>query len=93
MRLFHKRRSDLSEAVKGLTYTAHVSRLEQKEIERILTRTFSTEDGKKALAWLQVITFQRAQGGSTPDEQIRFSEGQRTLVATIMRMIDRGRNS
>ena len=92
MNLF-KSKPDLAEAVKGIAYTTHISRLEQKEIERIFTRLFSSEDGKKALAWLQVMTFHRAQGGATPDEQIRFTEGQRALVASIMRMIDRGKNN
>ncbi len=91
--MLFKSKQNLAESVNGLAYTAHISKLEQKEIERIFTRLFSTEDGKKALAWLQVMTFHRAQGGATPDEQIRFTEGQRALVANIMRMIDRGRSN
>lgn len=30
-------------------------------------------------------------GASTPDEQLRYAEGQRSLMATILRLIDRGR--
>lgn len=72
-------------------YTAHVSKLEQRDIEHCFARLFSTEDGKKALAWLQVMTFQRVQGASAPDEQLRYMEGQRSLMASILRLIDRGR--
>lgn len=75
----------------NVAYINHVSRLEQKDIERCFARLFATEDGKKVLAWLQVVTFQKVQGASTPDEQLRYAEGQRSLMATILRLIDRGR--
>ncbi|MCB1530927.1 MAG: hypothetical protein H6853_04780 [Rhodospirillales bacterium] len=65
--------------------------MEQKEIERSFARLFSSEDGKKVLAWLQVMTFQRVQGAGTPEDQLRYMEGQRAMVATILRLIDRGR--
>ncbi|PZQ48727.1 MAG: hypothetical protein DI551_01070 [Micavibrio aeruginosavorus] len=74
-------------------FISHVSRLEQKEIERSFARVFASEEGKKVLAWLQVMTFQRASGSSSTDEQLRYMEGQRSLVASILRMIDRGRNN
>lgn len=73
-------------------YTSHVSRLEQSEIERIFARVFSSEEGQKVLAWLQVMTFHRAGNAGSTDEQLRFMEGQRSLVASILRMIDRGKN-
>ena len=63
-----------------------------REIENSYARLFATDDGRRALAHLQTITFQRALGAATPDEQIRYAEGQRSLVATILRLIDRGRN-
>jgi hypothetical protein len=71
----------------------HVSKLEQRDIERCFARLFSTEDGKKVLAWLQVITFQRAQGINSTDDQLRYAEGQRSLMASILRLIDRGRSN
>ena len=67
-------------------------KLEQKDMERVFTRLFSTEDGQRALSYLQVMTFQRGYGPNASDEQLRHMEGQRSLVATILRMIDRGRN-
>ena len=71
----------------------HVSKLEQREIERCFTRLFATEDGKKVLAWLQVMTFQKVQGAGSSDDQLRYSEGQRSLMASILRLIDRGRSN
>lgn len=71
----------------------HVSKLEQREIERCFARLFATDDGKKVLAWLQVITFQRAQGINSSDDQLRYTEGQRSLMASILRLIDRGRSN
>lgn len=73
-------------------YTAHVSKLEQADIERSFARVFSSEEGKKVLAWLQVMTFHRAGSSNTTHEQLRFMEGQRSLMASILRMIDRGKN-
>lgn len=69
-----------------------LSRFEMREIEYAFARLFSTEDGRKVLAHLQAITFQRALGAATSDEQIRYAEGQRSLVATILRLADRGRH-
>ena len=81
----------ISEAQKGMMYSTQVSRIEQKDMARVFARLFSTEDGRKALAYLQVMTFQRALGAAAPDEQLRYMEGQRAMVATILRLIDRGR--
>lgn len=65
--------------------------LPQQDIERIFARCFSTEDGKKVLAHLQVMTFSRAYGPDASDQHLRYAEGQRALVANILRLIDRGR--
>ncbi len=77
----------------SMAYTSHISRLEQRDIEHAFARLFSSEDGKKVLAWLQVMTFHRAASANTADDQLRFMEGQRNLVATILRMIDRGKTN
>lgn len=86
-------RSNATEIEQSAIYTSQISRLEQKEIERSFARLFSTEEGKKVLAWLQVMTFQRTSGSNTTDEQLRYMEGQRGLVASILRMIDRGKHN
>ncbi len=71
----------------------HVSRLEQKDIEHCFARLFSTDDGKKVLAWLQVMTFHKVQGINSTDDQLRYAEGQRSLMAAILRLIDRGKGN
>ncbi len=63
----------------------------QQDVERVFARCFSTEDGKKVLAHLQVMTFSRAYGPDASDQQLRHAEGQRALMANILRLIDRGR--
>ncbi len=78
---------------KNIELSSHVARLEQKEIERSFARVFSTEEGKKVLAWLQVMTFQKAAGINSTDEHLRFMEGQRHLMASVLRMIDRGKSN
>lgn len=90
--LFFKEKR-FSDVARDFDYTAHISRLEQKDIERCFARVFSSEDGKKVLAWLQVMTFHRAANAGAPDEQLRFMEGQRNLVASILRLIDRGKQN
>ena len=67
-------------------------RMEMRDIARTYARLFSSDDGRKVLAHLQVMTFHRALGATSPDEQLRYMEGQRSLVATILRLVDRGRN-
>lgn len=63
----------------------------QQDVERLFARVFSSEDGKKILAHLQVMTFSRAYGPDASDQQLRYAEGQRALVANILRLVDRGR--
>lgn len=63
----------------------------QQDIERIFARLFSSDDGRKVLAHLQVMTFSRAYGPEASDQQLRYAEGQRALVANILRLVDRGR--
>ena len=90
------RRSEATPALdltrKGLIHTPpDPGRVEMRAIERAFARLFSTEDGRLVLAHLQAVTFQRALGSASPDEQLRYAEGQRSLVAMILRLIDRGR--
>ncbi len=91
--MFFPKRSDADRIENNAVFTSHISRLEQKEIERSFARVFSTEEGKKVLAWLQVMTFQRVSGSSSTDDQLRYMEGQRSLVASVLRMVDRGKNN
>lgn len=81
-----------SSSIEDMAYTTFVSKMEKSDIEKCFARLFSTEDGKKAIAWLQIITFHRAANGLASDELLRHMEGQRSLLAIILRLIDRGKN-
>lgn len=83
-----------SPAEKGLIYAPYEpGRSEMRDVERAFARLFTTSDGQKVLAYLQVMTFQRALGPGSADEQLRYMEGQRSMMATILRLIDRGRQA
>lgn len=90
--IFNKK-TPMGDIENNMAYTTHISRLEQRDMEHAFTRVFNTEDGKKVLAWLQVMTFHRVAGSQTTNDQLRYMEGQRALVASILRMIDRGKNN
>lgn len=77
-----------------LVYSSYdPAKAEQREIEKAFARLFMSDDGQKVLSHLQVITFNRALGPASSEEQLRYLEGQRSLVATILRLIDRGRKA
>lgn len=77
---------------KGFVYeTPSPARMEMGDVERSFARLFSTTDGRNVLGYLQAMTFQRALGPASSDEQLRYMEGQRAMVANILRLIDRGR--
>ena len=79
-------------AERGLVYSpSEPSKMEMRDIEKSFARLFTTDDGQKVLSHLQVMTFQRALGPSAADDQLRYLEGQRAMIATILRLIDRGR--
>ncbi len=68
-------------------------RMEMQDIEKAAARLFSTEDGQKFLAYLQNTVFARAVAMEAPDSTLRYLEGQRALMATIIRLIERGRQA
>lgn len=63
------------------------------EIARSFARLFSTEDGQRVLDYLKRTTFMRSYGSEASDKLLRFSEGQRALVAQIMRLTDMDKSS
>lgn len=82
----------MTPAERGLVYAPlEAGKNELRDIEKAFARLFSSDDGQKVLAHLQVITFQRALGPGAADEELRYLEGQRAMIATILRLIDRGR--
>lgn len=67
-------------------------RAEMRDVERAFARLFATDDGKTVLSHLSAVTFMRAAGPESTDALLRHQEGQRALLATILRLIDRGRS-
>lgn len=61
-------------------------------VERAYARTFTSDDGKVVLGHLQNLTFARAYGADVPEGHLRYAEGQRALVGTILRLVGAGRN-
>lgn len=78
--MFFKNKEDI--------YIPQVSKLERKEIERLFTRVFKTEEGQKVLAYLQFITFHRALTFNADESQLRHQEGERALVSKILKLIN-----
>lgn len=91
--MFFRAKIPMRDAETQMVYAAHVAKMEQRDVEHAFARLFSSDDGRKVLAWLQTMTFNRAQGANTTEEQLRYMEGQRAMVATILRLIDRGRSA
>ena len=65
--------------------------MDRDTIARAYARLFSTEDGKLVMAHLQGQTFLRMHTPDTPDSHIRFTEGQRALVNTMLRFMAIGK--
>jgi hypothetical protein len=74
-----------------LYQAAESSRIEHEQIARAFARLFSSDDGRLVLGHLQALTFQRALSSGALDTELRYAEGQRALVAQILRLIDKGR--
>lgn len=66
---------------------------DMREVEKTFARLFSSDDGKKALAYLQRATYQRVMSADASDAQLRYLEGQRALVGGMMRLAQRGRHA
>ena len=64
---------------------------DMRDVENALTRIFASNDGKILLKYLQKITFFRSFSSSAPESEIRFAEGQRSLVAMLIRLASRNK--
>jgi len=73
------------------TYIYQTYTFEQRDMERLFVRLFASDEGKKALAYLQYLTFQCVLSAESSDENLRYMEGQRALLSSILRLIERGR--
>ncbi|MBR5625525.1 MAG: hypothetical protein IKW67_01980 [Alphaproteobacteria bacterium] len=63
------------------------------DIEQSYARTFGTASGKRVLEHLRQITIERALGPDVSDSQLRFVEGQRSLIHQIESLVSRGRGA
>lgn len=70
---------------------AHHPVTDRAAIARAYARLFATDDGQLVMAHLQGQTFLRTMNPDTPDSHIRFIEGQRALVHTILRFVAIGK--
>ena len=76
-----------------LAYAAKpLQRKDQREIEKSFARLFASDDGQRVLEHLQLTTFHRAHMPEASEQALRFAEGQRALVANVLRLIERGRS-
>ena len=66
---------------------------EENEIDLLITRVFSTEDGVKLLEWLRSITIEQPTWYPGEDPSHGFArEGQNSLVRELERRIKRARS-
>lgn len=70
-----------------------LGRMELQDVQKSYARVFGSEDGKKVLAHLHKSVFMRALPSEASDEQIRYAEGQRAIIAQILRHIVAGRSA
>ncbi len=66
---------------------------DQDYIRKSFARLFSSEEGERVLSYLKFITYHRSFGAEISNEQLRFMEGQRSLINHIERLIDQGRKN
>jgi len=64
---------------------------EINDLERTFARVFLSDDGKKILTYLQKITMHKTLGPHAEETQLRYLEGQRSIVSTIIRLVNRRR--
>lgn len=65
---------------------------DRRDVEKAYARTFADDNGRVVLGHLQNLTFARAYAADAPEGQLRYAEGQRALVGTILRLVNAGRN-
>lgn len=74
-----------------LATVAPPPRADRDAVARAYARLFDTDDGRLVMAHLQGQTLLRAVTPETPDSHIRFIEGQRALMHTILRFVAVGK--
>ena len=65
---------------------------DRRDVEKAYARAFSDDNGRVVLGQLQHLTFTRVYAPDAPEGQLRYAEGLRALVGTILRLVNAGRN-
>lgn len=81
----------LNNIQRRLTFIKIMANSDQKNIDQLFARVFSSEEGQKILAYLHHITTCRIAPPNASEEQLRHMEGQRALLKTIENLSTRGR--
>lgn len=71
------------------------SKEEDTKISQDLLATFNTPSGQATLQYLKSVTIEAVAGGAISNEELRHLEGQRYLVALIvkrMKLAERAKN-
>lgn len=79
---------------KKLSYDFSLPDLKRRDltdVQKSYVRAFATTDGQEVLNHLQRTTFFRVLPSDSQDKDIRYIEGQRAVVAQIMRHIAAGK--
>jgi hypothetical protein len=63
---------------------------ELKKVQQAFARVYGTQDGKVVIEHLQRMTFMRALQPDIPEGHMRHIEGQRALVAQVLRYVVAG---
>ena len=59
-----------------------------EEISKVIDSVFKTPNGKEMLQYLRSITIDAVSGPNIPDIELRHLEGQRYLVALLVKRIN-----
>ncbi len=65
--------------------------LTRDDAARIFARLFSSDDGKRAAAYLRGTVFARVSGPEAGEGQLRYQDGQRALLTTILNLAEQGK--
>lgn len=65
--------------------------LTRDDAARVFARIFSGDDGKRAAAYLRSTVFARVSGPEAGEAQLRYLDGQRALLTTILNLAEQGK--
>ena len=65
-----------------------IAKQKDEEISKVIDSVFKTPNGKEMLQYLRSITIDAVSGPNISDPELRHLEGQRYLVALIVKRIN-----